>query len=515
MSEKRKRISVKFEEENFSIVKLQKLDNSLDKKVPDFYSKTQANIAANPDLWPHQKEAYSKVHEFIGANGSTSNLLLIVLPTGTGKSGIAHILPFGLKGRVLMITHNTDSCYQLMNNEDFLYRKHVLSEGTASPKIHVVQNQDDMIHLREHYSNYDLFIANIQKFDFGGKWRDTIGQFFQLIIIDEGHHIPAKTYNTVVMNQLMMNLNINIVLLTATPNRRDKLPLNATIVYEYSMKQAIEEKLIKHPCLVTYTPEYIVLDSNGRRIARKISEAKTPQLKRKINSTLLTSQEMRSQLLTMMIKLIEEKRKKTQVHHKAIVVCETQSQVDQVTTELNRNYLVHGQPIIALSYHCELSSSQRLHVQQEMKNSRCDVVVHCGLLNEGHDCPTISITVVLCKIKWIGRFSQIVGRSIRYLHDKSLTDNTAHIIMNHFLVGKLWDQYKEEAQISSRPTLTTLPRACNQTKPARKNQQRNNLAPHNEVEINDEIESSNINIEITDEEHAQRRYVNHSSLIRY
>ncbi len=110
-------------------------------------------------------------------NGSTSNLLLIVLPTGTGKSGIAHILPFGLKGRVLMITHNTDSCYQLLNNKDFLHRRHVLNEGTAGPKIHVVQNQDDMIHLRKHYSDYDLFIANIHKFDFGGKWKDTVGQF--------------------------------------------------------------------------------------------------------------------------------------------------------------------------------------------------------------------------------------------------------------------------------------------------------------------------------------------------
>ncbi len=510
MSYKRKRVSTKLEEEIFSVVKQQKLVDS-DDYVPDFYIKTRANIAANQDLWPHQKEAYRKVHEFICANGSTSNLLLIVLPTGTGKSGIAHILPFGLKGRVLMITHNTDSCYQLMNNEDFLYRRHVLSEGTAGPKIHVVQNQDDMIHLRKDYSDYDLFIANIQKFDFGGKWKDTVGRFFQLIIIDEGHHIPAKTYNSVVMNQLLTNKNMNIVLLTATPNRRDKLPLNATIVFEYSMKQAIEEKLIKYPCLVAYTPEYISLSENGRDIERRIADANTYQLKRKIHSTLLNSKEVHAQLLAMMVKLIEEKRRETRVHHQAIVVCATQSQVNQITKELNRNFFVYGKPMVALSYHCELSSSQRLHVQQEMKSNRCDVVVHCGLLNEGHDCPTISVTVILCKVKWIGRFSQVVGRSIRYLHDKSLPDNTAHIIMNHHFVGKLWDQYKAEAQMpSNKKTLpdphTTSARERNRTVDANKKQQSKKQVTntHNEREDGAELN----NDENTNEDHAQFRYIN-------
>ncbi len=511
MSQKRKRVSAKLEEDIFSVVKQQKLVDSED-YVPDFYLKTPANIKANQDLWPHQKEAYCKVHEFICTNGSTRNLLLIVLPTGTGKSGIAHILPFGLKGRVLMITHNTDSCYQLMNNEDFLYRRHVLSEGTTGPKIHVVQNQDDMIHLRKDYSDYDLFIANIHKFDFGGKWKDTVGQFFQLIIIDEGHHIPAKTYNNVVMNQLL-NTNMNILLLTATPNRRDKLPLNATIVYEYSMKQAVEEKLIKHPCLVTYNPEYIEWSENGRKVTRKISDAKTRQLKRKINNTLLTSKEVRSQLLVMMVNLMEEKRKVTQVHHLAIVVCETQRQVDQVTTELNRNYFVCNKSLVALAYHCELSPSQRLHVQQEMKNSRCDVVVHCGLLNEGHDCPTLSVTVILCKVKWIGRFSQVVGRSIRYLHNKSLIDNTAHIIMNHYFVGKLWDQYKAEAQMSSKPALHNNPtitmREGNRTKPAVKKKQSKQHLTHTDIEKDSclsDIEKSS-NDENINEEPTQLRYI--------
>lgn len=58
MSHKRKRGSVKPEEDIFSVVKLQKIDDSSDNYVPDYYLKTRANVAASPDLWPHQREAY-------------------------------------------------------------------------------------------------------------------------------------------------------------------------------------------------------------------------------------------------------------------------------------------------------------------------------------------------------------------------------------------------------------------------------------------------------------------------
>lgn len=452
MSNKRKQDSSSQEEiTTTEIVKRRRVDDDANNRLPNFYFSAAANILENDNLWEHQKQAYKKVHDYLCRNSSRSNLLLVVLPTGTGKSGVAHILPFGLKGRVLMITHNSDSCYQLMQNENFLHQRQVLYEGAAAPKVHIVQNQEDMIRLQENYSQYDLFIANIHKFDLGDKWKNTIGQFFQFIIIDEGHHVPAKIYNNVVMNQLLANSNINIILLTATPRRRDRVSLNAQIIYEYSMKQAVERKLIKHPCLLTYEPETITLQENGRTAQYQIRQAITYQLKRKIYQAMNRSKEVRSQLLVKMIKLIEEKRKETQTLHQAIIVCADQLDCDRVTMELNNEYTICGRPAVARSYHSQLSTPQRLQVQQDLKNKKCDVVVHCGLMNEGHDCPTISITLILCKIKWIGRFSQVVGRSIRYLPEKSLIDNTSHVIMNHFFVGKFWDLYKEEAVTTTKP----------------------------------------------------------------
>lgn len=311
MSNKRKQDSSSQEEiTTTEILKRRRVEDDSSNRLPNFYFSAAANILENNNLWEHQKQAYKKVHDYLCKNSSTGNLLLVVLPTGTGKSGIAHILPFGLKGRVLMITHNADSCYQLMQNENFLYQRQVLHEGAAAPKVHIVQNQADMIHLQENYSQYDLFIANIHKFDLGGKWKNTIGQFFQFIIIDEGHHIPAKIYNNVVMNQLLTNSTINIILLTATPKRRDRLSLNAKIIYEYSMKQAVEQNLIKHPCLLTYEPETITIHEDGRTAQYQIRKAFTYQLKRKLYKAMFSSKEVRSQLLIMMIKLIEEKEEK-------------------------------------------------------------------------------------------------------------------------------------------------------------------------------------------------------------
>ena len=69
----------------------------------NYFTETAVNILGNSKLRTPQIEAYMKAQEHF--SNSPQEDALIVLPTGTGKSGLISIVPFGLaKGRVLIIT---------------------------------------------------------------------------------------------------------------------------------------------------------------------------------------------------------------------------------------------------------------------------------------------------------------------------------------------------------------------------------------------------------------------------
>ena len=69
----------------------------------NYFTDTAVNILGNSKLRTPQIEAYMKAQEHFASNPEQD--ALIVLPTGTGKSGLISIVPFGMaKGRVLIIT---------------------------------------------------------------------------------------------------------------------------------------------------------------------------------------------------------------------------------------------------------------------------------------------------------------------------------------------------------------------------------------------------------------------------
>lgn len=72
----------------------------------NYFTETAASILGNNKLRTPQIEAYMKAQEHFANSDEDA---LIVLPTGTGKSGLISIVPFGLaQGRVLIITPSFD-----------------------------------------------------------------------------------------------------------------------------------------------------------------------------------------------------------------------------------------------------------------------------------------------------------------------------------------------------------------------------------------------------------------------
>ncbi|HIB7290296.1 TPA: DEAD/DEAH box helicase family protein [Escherichia coli] len=68
-----------------------------------YFFDTPVNIEGNKKLRSPQIEAYIKIKEFF--SDEENKEALVVLPTGTGKSGLISIAPFGVaRKKVLIIT---------------------------------------------------------------------------------------------------------------------------------------------------------------------------------------------------------------------------------------------------------------------------------------------------------------------------------------------------------------------------------------------------------------------------
>ncbi|HFK6838267.1 TPA: DEAD/DEAH box helicase family protein, partial [Enterobacter roggenkampii] len=68
-----------------------------------YFTNTAVNIEGNRKLRTPQIEAYIKIRDFFSNPGQRE--ALVVLPTGTGKSGLISIAPYGVsQKRVLIIT---------------------------------------------------------------------------------------------------------------------------------------------------------------------------------------------------------------------------------------------------------------------------------------------------------------------------------------------------------------------------------------------------------------------------
>ena len=70
----------------------------------DYFINTSTNIIQNQNLREPQIEAYVEVYDHFITKNRTKQHAIVILPTGSGKTGLISILPYNIsKGRVLII----------------------------------------------------------------------------------------------------------------------------------------------------------------------------------------------------------------------------------------------------------------------------------------------------------------------------------------------------------------------------------------------------------------------------
>lgn len=339
----------------------------------------------------------------IGSHFSNSHQpALISMPTGTGKSAVIMLAPYLLKSsKVLIITPTILVRSQMA--EDFsklrtLKNIGIFPEIMHNPKVFEMSTKfkDSMI---SQVKDNDVTIATpICALSLS---ENEIKNEFNLVIIDEAHHEPAKTWQSVLDNMTFCNQ----LLFTATPFRRDDKKIKADYIYNYPLSLAYKDGIYSK---VEYIPVEENNENNDKNLAKTTEE-------------------------------IFLRDKDQGYNHLLMVRTNSKDNANKLKDIYDKN--------TKLSLEVVDSSKSKLHVNsiiQNLKNGELDGVICVDMMAEGFDFPNLKIAAIHHPHRSLASTLQFIGRFTRTNRD-NLGHATFIAINNEELLIENIKLYKADA----------------------------------------------------------------------
>lgn len=223
------------------------------------------NVIENTALRIPQRQGYAASLEHFSQPNSESEVS-IILPVGCGKSGLIGLIPFAAHAnRVLVVAPGVRIASQLMAELD----------ATSSDCFYTLRNvvpdgYPDVAEIRGDSSNVSdldfahIVVTNIQQLQgSSNRWlKDLPSDYFDLILVDEGHHNVAESWVTL----RKKFSSARIVNFSATPTRADGKLMTGRIIYTFPVISAIKAGYIKRLKGIILNPSSLalqgILDAN-------------------------------------------------------------------------------------------------------------------------------------------------------------------------------------------------------------------------------------------------------------
>jgi superfamily II DNA or RNA helicase len=413
----------------------------------DYFLHADENIIDNElGLRNVQRQAYIEICSHFLINGSNKHAVAI-LPTGSGKTGLMAIAPFGIsRGRVLIITPQLVIKDHVMDSLDpstpqnFWLSHNVFYDFSQLPKV----IEFDKETLFEELEDSNIVILNIHKLSTKNRNNllDLVDKdFFDMIIIDEAHHSPAQTWQTA----LEHFDKAKVLKVTGTPFRADRQKIEGEVVINYRLGKAMHEGIVKTLKNFVLKPQKVLLTLDGDN-TKKYTLEQIEQMKIKdkdfITRSVAYSPECNRLIVDSSIDELQERRNGSDVPHKIIAVCCSIVHAEDV----KKLYLDKGLRVVIV--HSKLPKKEKVESLRKIESHQADVVIHVAMLGEGYDHPYLSVAAIFRPYRSLAPYAQFIGRILRRVSDKEVRnelDNIGVVVAHRDLgLDNLWKEYQEE-----------------------------------------------------------------------
>ena len=413
------------------------------------FTTADPDIIGNPKLRDPQKLAYHEISKYYSSD-YPDRQTIVVLPTGSGKTGLMSIAPYGnVKKKVMIITPQTIVRNTVieelnpLNPLNFYYTAGIFSSVVQLPTIieydktisDSVLDQADIVILNVHKLQDRLEGSLLKRVD-----RD----FFDMIIIDEAHHSEARTWK----HAIEYFENAKILKVTGTPFRSDGVEIEGKELFRYSLGTAMAKGYVKSLEKFSYAPgdmEFVMKDSEKVYSLEQIKKIKDDEW---ISRSVALSPESNKSIISKPIERLNQKRQLTNGNpHKIVAVACSQEHAEQI----NDLYIEAGLRSVVVHSNMEKADLERAFRAIETHNT--DVVVNVALLGEGYDHRFLTIAAIFRPYRSDLPYQQFIGRVLRSVSikdgfDINTEDNIAEVVHHRELnLEPLWNKYKKELEI--------------------------------------------------------------------
>jgi len=343
-------------------------------------------------LRPYQLETKRNIYHSFKDDRS----VLLQMPTGTGKTHLFVSILSDLRRyifreettvrkpiRSLVLVHHEELLDQVNNTLD---RQYGLGCG--------------IIHSGERMHKEKLIqIASVQTMS---RRLDVLKDLaFDFIIVDEAHHVPAKSY----MNILNAYPNAFVLGVTATPFRLKEGEGFSEIFNKLIVSQSVNEFIragylakYKYYSVASYSHIQQMIDSIRKfNIAGDYDESELMNV--------CNTDGIRAQIVDTYEKYAKGK--------KGIVY--TINQLHNI--RLCENFKARGYNVAAID--SKTPAEERRRIVDDFRKGKIDIIFNVNIFSEGFDCPDIEFIQLARPTKSLAMYLQQVGRGLRIAQNKA------------------------------------------------------------------------------------------------
>lgn len=228
---------------------------------------------------------------------------------------------------------------------------------------------------------------------------------FDLIVVDEGHHTPAKTYQQI----LSHFSDAKVVGVTATPDRGDKVALREafdSVAYTYEIKDAI-----KDGWLVPVRQLYVETDTLDLRKCRTTAG----DLNQGDLDAIMSEASMLHEVAGPTVELAEDRPTlifTVTVRHAHLLAAVLREHVKDRARKLGRS---EPPDSVVAALDGTSNKEERAAVVAAFQRGDVQYLCNCALFTEGFDAPPTAVVVMGRPTKSRALYAQMLGRGTRPL----------------------------------------------------------------------------------------------------